>query len=235
MTPPPPSAANADGYHTMLLSFLDTGGSSFANLPLPMSAAEIGIALDVADALLGNASAGVSMYSMLTEGFNLRTGASCDTVRCSIALTNANAAAGRKPASLTEAYALPELDSYTYFGNKSLVCSEFCAAGWKAGLQAAFPVWAGILSGEQTPKDNYQMMIYDTTSARFTADTCPGGLINSPQGAYCQIMGVYEMPLVGYNSIPLYAGMNNACPSQWRPPSMGPSYVRCPPGNQTCC
>ena len=235
MTPPPPSAANADGYHTMLLSFLDTGGSSFANLPLPISAAEIGIALDVADALLGNASAGVSMYSMLTEGFNLRTGASCDTVRCSIALTNANAAAGRKPASLTEAYALPELDSYTYFGNKSLVCSEFCAAGWKAGLQAAFPVWAGILAGEQTPKDNYQMMIYDTTSARFTADTCPGGLINSPQGAYCQIMGVYEMPLVGYNSIPLYAGMNNACPSQWRPPSMGPSYVRCPPGNQTCC
>lgn len=219
----------------MLLSFLDTGGSTFANLPLPISAAEIGIALDVADALLGNSSEGVSMYSMLTEGFNQRTGSSCDTVRCSIAFCNANAAAGRKPASLTEAYALPELDSYTYGGNKSLVCSEFCAAGWKAGLSAAFPVWAGILAGEQTPKDNYQMQIYDATSARFTAATCPGGLVPSPQGNYCQIMGVYQMPLQGYNSVPLYAGMNNACPSQWRPPSAGPSYVRCPPGNLTCC
>lgn len=223
------------GYHTLFFSFLDTGGAAFANLPLPVGAKEVGIVLDVADALLGNSSEGVSIFSVLTEGFNVRTGATCETVRCSINLVNANAAAGRVPATLTDAYAIPELDTTVYNGNKSLVCSEFCAAGWRAGLRATFPVFDAILAAEQTPKDNYQSSVFDATSTRFTETTCPGGLVSTPAGSYCQIMGTYRMSLTGYNSVPVYAGMNNACPSQWKPASLGPSYVRCPPGNSSCC
>ena len=225
------------GYHSMLLSFLDTGGAAFANLPLPLDSAELPVALDVADALLGNATGGVSIYSMLTWGFNLRTNASCETIRCAADLVNANKLAGRSPASLTEALALPELDSYDYGGNKSLVCSEFCAGGWKAALSAAFPVWRDIQAGEQTPNDNVQMALYSQTQSRFNASSCPGGLTSSPtgSGAYCQVLGTWRMHLPGYNTIPIYAGMNNACPSQWKPASVGKSYQRCADGSLTCC
>ena len=226
------------GYHTMLLSFLDTGGASFANLPLPLDSAEMPVALDVADALLGNSTAGVSIYSMLTWGFNLRTGASCATIRCAAGIVNANKLAGRAPASLTEAFAMPELDSYDYGVNKSLVCSEFCAGGWKAALRHAYPVWDAIQAGEQTPNDNVQMALFSPTQSRFNATSCPGGgLTTSPTGtgAYCQILGTWRMHLPRYNTIPLYDRMNERCPSQWRPASVGPSYVRCADGSLTCC
>jgi len=43
------------------------------------------------------------------------------------------------------------------------------------------------------------------------------------------LTGPYVLYLNGYNSVPIYAGMNNACPAQW------PTYVRCPADNPTCC
>jgi len=46
----------------------------------------------------------------------------------------------------------------------SMVCSEFAAHGWKTGFAQAFPVWNEIQAGEQTPKDNYQMALYDSES-----------------------------------------------------------------------
>lgn len=113
-----------------------------------------------------------------------------------------------------------------YGPNVSLVCSEFAARGWKAGLAAAQPVWTQIQATEQTPKDNYQMGIYDTTGTRFTAAQCPGGVttVAGSSGSYCQLMGTWRMYLSGYNSIPIYPGMNNACSAQW------PTYVRGPAG-----
>ena len=95
-----------------------------------------------------------------------------------------------------------------------------------------------IQAGEQTPNDNVQMALYSPTQSRFNASSCPGpGLTSSPtgSGAYCQVLGTWRMHLPGYNTIPLYAGMNNACPSQWRPASVGKSYQRCADGSLTCC
>ena len=71
------------------------------------------------------------------------------------------------------------------------------------------------------------MNIYDP--AYFTAANCPTGLRTTAAGNYCQLMGEYVLNLPGYNTIPLYEGMNNACPAQW------PGYERCPASNPKCC
>lgn len=71
------------------------------------------------------------------------------------------------------------------------------------------------------------MNIYSPT--HFTAENCPMGLHTTPAGTYCQLMGEYELYLDGYNTIPVYAGMNNKCPAQW------PDYTRCPADNPKCC
>jgi hypothetical protein len=57
-----------------------------------------------------------------------------------------------------------------------------------------------------------QMQIFDP--AHFTSDNCPTGLMTTPAGTYCQMMGPYEMPLNDYNTIAMYPGINNNCPSQ---------------------
>ncbi len=120
-------------------------------------------------------------------------------------------------------------DIWKFGANYSMVCSEFAAHGWKVGLQGAFPVFAQIQANEQTPKDNYQAAMYDPN--RWNSNNCPLGLTTAPSGAgaYCQIMGQYRQSLGGYNSIPIYAHMNERCPAQW------PDYIRCPADNPTCC
>jgi hypothetical protein len=53
---------------------------------------------------------------------------------------------------------------------------------------------------------------------RFTEASCPGGLTQTAAGAYCQMLGPFVLTLPGYNSVPLYAHMNERCPSQVCPP-----------------
>ena len=179
--------------------------------------------------LLANSSAGVSAYSMITWGANMRLNTSCTTLACVIRYANAQKAAGKRPSNLLDVMAIPDNDGFNFGGNYSMVCSEFAAQGWKRGLSAGLPVFSTIIANEQSPKDNYQMALYEPNY--FDNTSCPGGLVNSPDGNgwWCQIMGQYKMVLNGYNTVPLYAGMNNFCPSQW------PEYVRCPAGNPTCC
>lgn len=73
------------------------------------------------------------------------------------------------------------------------------------------------------------MNLFD--GAFFSEANCPGGVISptTGSGSFCQVMGPFEMPLNEYNTVPIYAGVNNACPSQW------PSYFRCPAGQPDCC
>lgn len=68
-------------------------------------------------------------------------------------------------------------------------------------------------------------------TGRFNDSNCPGGVFTDPtgNGAYCMLTGPYVLYLNGYNTVPIYAGMNNACPAQW------PTYVRCPADNPACC
>ena len=179
---------------------------------------------------------------------NQRLGTSCADWACVIDAVNANKAAGAAAlSSVARTLASPELDEWMYdtpSGGKefSMTCSQFAAHAWKVGLGAAFPAWAAIQANEQTPKDNYQLGHFDATpggGARINAATCAGGLREGDAGgvgSYCQLMGTYALPLNGYNTVPLYAGMNNVCVSQLPPHWQG--YYRCPgeaAGDLSCC
>jgi hypothetical protein len=208
------------GYHNFLYTFLDTA-DPMKNLPKPIDTAVFTWFLTAMDRILPNSTEGVSIYSCFTEGLNQRLKTQCNDIACIVRKLRAT------QSNLAEAVAIPEDDAWIYDGkNKSMVCSAFAARSWLAGLGSAVPAFMGT---EQTPKDNYQMALYDGTY--FTKDNCPIGLSSDPtgNGNYCQLLGDYKMPLNGYNTIQLYANMNNHCPAQW------PDYVRCPPNNPQCC
>ena len=64
----------------------------------------------------------------------------------------------------------------------------------------------------------------------WTPANCPTGLWTPTggRGRVCQLMGADRMPLDAYNSIPLYARMNERCGSAW------PAFARCDDGSTTC-
>lgn len=208
------------GYSRMLLSFLDTADPQ-RSLPEPMDEQVEKWLLQMLDTVLPyNASdpqAKVTAYRMLIMGANKRLGTDCYDMSC---LQDVLAPQNR---TLGSVLAMPELDSYTYFGSQEMVCSEFAARVWQHGFGNQLPVFQG---SEQTPKDNYQFAIYDP--AHFDASNCPVGLHTTPNGNYCQLMGQWNLPLKGFNSIVPYANINNHCESQW------PSYERCPGGGTSC-
>jgi len=208
------------GYHNFIYSFLDTFPSK--NLPQPLDENTLTMFVTTFDRILpSNDTTGVNAYSLFTEGLNLRLGTNCFRMDCI-----SKALQGRG-LTLGAATAMAELDAWRYDGgNTSMGCSVFAAAAWKAGFGSN---WPEIQATEQTPKDNYQMAIFD--GAFFTPQNCPIGLASDPTGVgtYCQLMGAWKMPMNNYNSIPIYKGMNSKCPSQW------PSYERCPKDNPTCC
>jgi hypothetical protein len=224
------------GYRTLLYTFLDVGPTTL-NLPLPIDSKSCGAVLILADGglpildpigdrvgPLGNAS-DVNTYELLVEGFNRRiNNNSCTTLRCVAETVVVNQANGVSPSQLFDAFAIPNDDAWFFDGNHSMVCSDFAFNAWKYGLQGSFPIFSAIRASEQTPKDNYQLAIYDPT--RFNAQNCPGGL---HPGGYCQMLGDYSLILQEYNTIPLYSGMNDVCPSQW------PNFTRCADGTLTCC
>lgn len=199
------------GYHTFMQSFLDT--YPMKNLPQPIVTETFQLVLEAMDRLLNNSGTGVNVYSLFVEGLNHRLNASCTDLKCIEALLDATGS------NLGAATAIPEVDGWLYDKgqNYSMVCSEFAAHVWKTGVGS---FWPHLQAGEQTPKDNYQMGIYDPSF--FTATNCPGGLQTTPQGTYCQLMGEYTLTLPGYNSIAVYEDINNHCSAQW------PGYTRGP-------
>lgn len=205
------------GYHNMLYSFMDTA-DPMQNFPQPIDTNVFTWVVNTLDRLIPASQEGVSVYSLFTQALNKRLGTSCQTIDCVLDALIPN---GK---NLGEAVAIPEQDEWMYGANYSMVCSVLAARAWQVGLGSALPSFEG---SEQTPKDNYQMALFDP--GFFNTTNCPIGLTNTPQGTYCQILGEFRMPLNGYNSIPLYTNMNNNCPAQW------PGFVRCPANNPTCC
>lgn len=218
------------GFHSFIFSVLDTRNS---NLPQPFSDRLLNLVVSLWDEFVPSNSsnpsmAGMSAYGLFIESLNHRftTGGPCKNFTCVMA------ALAAMDTTLAELAAQPEQDSWRYDGgNYSMVCSVFAAHVYKAGFGANAPVYQ---AEEQTPVDNYRMAIFEQPGDahnRFSAATCPGGYTTTPHGSFCQLMGWWKLPLgeTGYNTIPLYADMNSACPSQW------PSYYRCPATNPTCC
>ena len=107
-----------------------------------------------------------------------------------------------------------------------MMCSAFVANSMKAAFG---PAWPALNSHEFTPKDVYQLRHYNNgvdEPPRFNATNCPGGgLVEDAggNGAYCQLLGPWRLPLNGYNTVPITAHMNEACAAQW------PSYATARP------
>jgi len=205
------------GMDTFMYCFMDTA-DPFANLPQPIDEAVFSWVIEGLDRIFGS-NGMVNMQQIFGDGLNKRLGLNCSDLDCvSVYLNKINS-------TMAVATAIPEQDSWRYFGNTSMTCSMFAFQVWKHGFNMASP-WGESNGNEQTPKDNYQMQIFDP--AHFTSDNCPTGLMTTPAGTYCQMMGPYEMPLNDYNTIAMYPGINNNCPSQW------PEYQRCPASDPKC-
>lgn len=204
------------GYHNFLFSFLDT--YPLQNLPQPINGAMLDMAFNTWWRFQPSTEGEVTIYSLLIQGLNHRLNTQCTDMPCiNVALKAGNL-------ELAQVAAMPEQDSWKYGYNYSMVCSVFAFEGWKAAFGTSLPLIQGT---EQTPKDNYQLAIFD--GSFWNDNNCPGGVQQTPQGTYCQLLGTFVLPLNDYNTVPIYAHMNERCPAQW------PSYQRCPPGQLQCC
>jgi hypothetical protein len=213
------AAGQPYGFHNFVYSFIDTPH----NLPEPADNEVLMWLLTTLDRLSPGTGGGpgVSVYSIFVEALSHRGPTGCTNTTCVEIWADAH------NTTLGDIAVIPEQDSWRYDDGKNMsrVCSAYAADVWKhAGLfDLDF-----YQATEQTPKDNYQMAIFD--GSHFDKTNCPIGLMTTANGdTYCQLMGPYFLPLNDYNTIVPYQGMNNHCPSQW------PDYVRCPASNPQCC
>lgn len=116
--------------------------------------------------------------------------------------------------TFAEMYSIPEQDDWIYprTNRSSMVCSVFVAAMYKAaGMFDPFTVTAA----EFTPKDLYQLRMYESQPKWPENGPCSGKSI-------CQVFGAHEMQVPGFNSIDMYDHMNEKCGA------LPTKYVRTP-------
>jgi hypothetical protein len=198
------------GWHNFVYTFIDT---MYDNLPRPASP-------DLMEQVFGIYEPRVpvedkmSVNSMIVQGLNHRLGTNCVTLQCIYDTIDPQGI------PLFEVASQPEQDVWMYPGNGcpydecySMVCDVFVMSMYRnAGLQLP-----SFQSTEQTPKDTYQMAIYDAHWRR------PKVCVDAdPDLPYCQLMGDYKLVLDGFNGLALYENMNHFCPAY------APVYMRTP-------
>ena len=143
---------------------------------------------------------------MIGEALNQRVGIK------NLTIPQATAEAARQGKSFEQIIAEPEKDGWVYSDGLNYVCSCFVIAFYKAG---------GLFDGmeinpnEFTPKDVYQLNIWDTNFKK--PKICEE---RDPDLPYCQLMGKWKVELPGYSTIDPYSNMNEKCPS------VGPDFIR---------
>jgi len=197
------------GWHNFIYTFLDT---VYDNLPRPTSPDLIAQLLGVYEPMAPITSKG-SVYSMIIMGLNHRLDATCQTMQCIYDIIDPLGM------PLFDVAVQPESDAWLYPGNGcadlcySMVCDVFVMEMYRnAGL-----VMPSFQSTEQTPKDTYQMALFDSSWKR--PKEC---IMADPDLPYCQLMGGYTLVLPGYNGMALYTDMNHHCPAY------APVYMRTP-------
>jgi len=196
------------GWQTFMFGFIDTFDR---NLPKPITPQLFEMAMVFIQRLIPQQDL-ASVYDMLIMGLNHRFNSNCTVLQCIFDIIDPLNMA------LTGACAIPEQDSWTYFGNYSMVCSSFVTEMYKnAGIFGSFV--NQVQGTEHTPKDLYQLALYDGDWIR--PSTCVEA---DPALPYCQIMGKYVLTLPGWNSIVPYPYMNQNCSAQ------PPQYYRGPIG-----
>ncbi|CAI2364269.1 unnamed protein product [Moneuplotes crassus] len=186
------------GYHNFLFSWIDTVDKNYP----PVAPKElIPIVLDIFAQIMP-----ATIDTFFTQAMNQRLGTSGLNYRQVIV------EAALRNTTMLELMAQPELDGWMYSDGYSYVCSCFVVAIWKA---------AGIFGDleinavEFTPKDVYQLNVFNTTAA--ISEKCKSA---DPTLPYCQILGKYRMELNGYSSVDMYSHMNENCESEY------PDYIR---------
>ena len=192
------------GWHNFIFTFLDVVDG---NLPRPITPDLFEVVFGLAERSIPFDSKG-SVYNMLIQGLNQRLATACTTLQCIYETIDP------KKMSLLQASSIPEQDSWRYEGNRSLVCDVFVTEVLQAGGALPFSFQAT----EQTPKDLYQMQIWDVGFDRLPRPC----LESNPELPFCQIMGDYVFTLPGLSSIPIYPSMNNICPA------LSPQFYRTP-------
>ena len=202
------------GFRNFIFSFFDT---IQYNLPFPVSPYLFHGLMNIADRLSDNRTSQMSIYWLMTQGMNHRLNTSCETMEC------INEELLRRNVIFAEVAQVPEQDSFRYAGQHSMVCDVFILSVFKA----AGIIPPTIQATEQTPKDLYQMNIYNKTTDWFPA-ACKAAKDFNASVPYCQLQGNYRLELNEYSTISLYPNMNEHCHSDpfesyWR----GPNATTC--------
>jgi hypothetical protein len=210
------------GYHNFIFEWIDQG---ILNLPWkPSSPAIAALLFNMLDNRLANDTK-TSCYSLVLQAMNHRLGQQFNSMN-DLWLYYESQGVTDVFNQFAEDIDLPEEDDWVYVNNQSWcnslhqgpcvgasrICDTFVFTMYKAaGVLDPFDIQAT----EFTPRDSYQIAIYNSTWAK------PAACKDSFAG-YCQLMGAYEFELPGFNSLPLVDHMNEKCGA------LPPLYTRTP-------
>jgi len=182
------------GYHNFLFSWIDTARENFPSVIEPE------VLLPVFS-LLEKISK-PTFSTIMGEALNHRLETS------GLSMSQVTAEAARRGIGFEQLLAMNEVEGWKYSDGQNYVCSCFVTAFLKAG-----GVFDGfeIIPNEFTPKDVYQLSIWDRSYKDRRPQVCKDA---DPDLEYCQVIGKYKVELDGYSTIDIYSHMNEKCPSQ---------------------
>lgn len=188
------------GWQTFMSGWIDTPTD---NYPAPMTLEAFTVALPVFDHIDPT-----TVRLMFLPGLNKRLNASFESVDEAYAYMDKNGIL------LGNVLAVPEQDDWVYASGPARVCSAFVTGLYRAaGLYGDI----SIQSTEFTPKDSYQVALFDTNWQR--PAVCEQA---DPGVPWCQLTGLYRVDLLDFSSVEPYAYMNQRCGA------MPPEYKRSP-------
>eukprot|EP01102_Stenamoeba_stenopodia_P002443 TRINITY_DN12267_c0_g1_i1.p1 TRINITY_DN12267_c0_g1~~TRINITY_DN12267_c0_g1_i1.p1 ORF type:complete len:497 (+),score=105.98 TRINITY_DN12267_c0_g1_i1:70-1560(+) len=182
------------GYHNYFFGWVDTPSD---NYPPPLSAPLVPVLFAIMDKVDYNIS-----KKMWGDALNMRMNTTGLTVDQVINLCE------EKNISFYDVITWPEQDSWTYSDGKSLVCSSFVMAMYKA---------AGVFGDidfqatELTPRDSYSLNIYAGQGEWTQPSVCNQDPFNSQNGGYCQFSGAYVFDLPDFDTISPFNDMFQKC------------------------
>jgi len=180
------------GYHNFVFGWIDTVDE---NYPPPLDKNNI-----VALAIILNDLLPKEADRFFNQALNHRLGTNSLDFRGILSACDA------ANLSIWDAIAMPESDEWVYTDGKSMVCSSFVMAMYKA---AGVFGDVDIQATEQTPKDSYQLQLY-RTDTDWQPESCTSSDRSSALG-YCQIMGDVVLNLYDFASVPLADHVNENC------------------------
>eukprot|EP00249_Psilotum_nudum_P014480 c24846_g2_i1 orf=519-2075(-) len=190
------------GYHNMIFSWIDT---STDNYPPPIDGHLVMSVMTMWTRVQPDYAT-----NMWNEALNKRLGTE------GLDLLGILQESEQRGLSFDELLAVPEKDDWVYSDGKSTTCVAFILAMYKAaGLFG--PLVDSIEVTEFTIRDAYMLKFFEDDMTRLSSWCNQRKENHLP---YCQLLGEYWMDLPGYNSIELYAHMNENCPS------LPPDYTR---------